>query len=136
MSVQADVAPDDPSATAGRVFPVRAVIAAAIGTSLEWYDFFLYGAVAGIVFAKLYFPGANPLTGALNSLAIWGVGFLARPVGAAIFGHFGDRFGRKSTLVVTLLLMGIATSLVAFVPGYDRIGIWGAALLTPEELIA
>jgi metabolite-proton symporter len=130
MSVQASVAPRDLSEAEHQSFLTRAVIAATIGTAIEWYDFFLYSVVTGSVFAKLFFPDSDPLTGTLKAFAIWGVGFLARPIGAAIFGHYGDRIGRKSTLIVTLLLMGIATFLVAFVPGYDSIGIWGAALLT------
>src|ERR1700754_3239821 len=108
----------------------RAVIASTIGTTIEWYDFFLYSTVTGLVFAKLYFPQSDPLVGTLQAFLIYAVGFLARPVGAAIFGHYGDRIGRKATLVVTLLLMGIATFLVAFVPTYESIGIWGAVLLT------
>jgi MFS family permease len=108
----------------------RAVIASTIGTTIEWYDFFIYGTVTGLVFAKLYFPGSDPLTGTLQAFAIYAVGFVARPVGAAIFGHYGDRIGRKGALIATLLLMGIATFLVAFVPGYARIGIWGAVILT------
>src|SRR5689334_22734837 len=108
----------------------RAVIASTVGTAIEWYDFFLYGLVTAVVFAKLYFPNEDPLSGTLSAFGIYAVGFIARPVGAAIFGHYGDRIGRKSTLIVTLLLMGIATFLVAFVPGYASIGIWGAVLLT------
>jgi metabolite-proton symporter len=108
----------------------RAVIAATIGTTIEWYDFFLYSTVTGLVFAKLYFPKSDPLIGTLQAFGIYAVGFIARPVGAAIFGHYGDRIGRKSTLIATLLLMGIATFLVAFVPTYEQIGIWGAVLLT------
>ncbi len=108
----------------------RAVVASTIGTTIEWYDFFLYSTVTGLVFAKLYFPKSDPLTGTLEAFAIYAVGFAARPVGAAIFGHYGDRIGRKSTLIATLLLMGIATFLVALVPTYDTIGIWGAVLLT------
>jgi MFS family permease len=108
----------------------RAVIASTIGTTIEWYDFFIYGTVTGLVFAKLYFPGSDPLTGTLQAFAIYAVGFIARPVGAAIFGHYGDRIGRKAALIATLLLMGIATFLVAFVPGYAQIGIWGAVILT------
>ncbi len=108
----------------------RAVLASTIGTTIEWYDFFIYGTVTGLVFAKLYFPHANPLTGTLEAFAIYFGGFVARPVGAAIFGHYGDRIGRKATLISTLLLMGLATFLVAFVPGYASIGIWGAAILT------
>jgi metabolite-proton symporter len=108
----------------------RAVIAATIGTTIEWYDFFLYSIVTGLVFAKLFFPRSDPLTGTLEAFAIYAVGFAARPVGAAIFGHWGDRLGRKSALIATLMLMGIATFLVGLVPTYDSIGIWGAILLT------
>jgi MFS family permease len=113
----------------------RAVIASTIGTSIEWYDFFLYSTVTGLVFAKLYFPNSDPLVGTLQAFSIYAVGFVARPIGAAIFGHFGDRIGRKATLIATLLLMGIATFLVAFVPGYAQIGIWGAVWLTVLRFI-
>ena len=109
---------------------LRAVIASTVGTTIEWYDFFLYSLASGLVFAKLYFPKDDPLTGTLNAFAIYAVGFIARPIGAAIFGHYGDRIGRKSTLIATLLLMGVATFLVALVPTYDSIGIWGAVILT------
>jgi len=108
----------------------RAIVASTVGTAIEWYDFFLYSTVTGLVFAKLYFPKSDPLVGTLQAFLIYAVGFLARPVGAAIFGHYGDRIGRKSTLVATLLLMGLATFAVAFVPSYESIGIWGAVLLT------
>jgi metabolite-proton symporter len=108
----------------------RAVIASTIGTAIEWYDFFLYSTVTGLVFAKLFFPKSDPLTGTLEAFAIYAVGFIARPVGAAIFGHYGDRIGRKSTLIITLMLMGIATFLVALVPTYEQIGVWGAVILT------
>jgi metabolite-proton symporter len=108
----------------------RAVIASTVGTTIEWYDFFLYSTVTGLVFAQLYFPKSDPLVGTLQAFGIYAVGFIARPVGAAIFGHYGDRIGRKSTLVATLLLMGVATFLVAFVPTYEQIGVWGAVLLT------
>lgn len=108
----------------------RAVIASTVGTAIEWYDFFLYSTVTGLVFAPLYFPNSNPLTGTLQAFGIYAVGFVARPVGAAIFGHYGDRLGRKSALIATLMLMGVATFLVAFVPTYAQIGIWGAVMLT------
>src|SRR3954451_3524803 len=108
----------------------RAVIASTIGTAIEWYDFFLYSTMTGLVFAKLFFPNSDPLVGTLEAFGIYAVGFVARPVGAAIFGHYGDRIGRKSTLIATLMLMGIATFLVAFVPTYESIGIWGAVILT------
>src|SRR5271154_1542879 len=108
----------------------RAVLAGAIGTAIEWYDFFLYSTITGLVFARLYFPRADPFVGTLEAFGVYAVGFLARPIGAAIFGHYGDRLGRKAALIATLLLMGIATFFVAFVPGYERIGIWGAIILT------
>ena len=112
----------------------RAVIASTIGTTIEWYDFFLYSTVTGLVFAKLYFPRSDPLVGTLEAFAIYAVGFAARPIGAAIFGHWGDRLGRKSALIATLMLMGIATFLVGLVPTYASIGIWGAVLLTRAAL--
>src|SRR5438067_5137948 len=108
----------------------RAVIASTVGTTIEWYDFFLYSIVTGLVFAKLFFPKSDPLTGTLEAFAIYAVGFIARPVGAAIFGHYGDRIRRKSTLIATLMLMGVATFAVAFVPTFETIGMWGAAILT------
>ncbi|HML08285.1 MAG TPA: MFS transporter [Xanthobacteraceae bacterium] len=108
----------------------KAVIASTIGTAIEWYDFFLYGTAAGLVFGKLYFPKEDPLSATLLAFGTYFIGFAARPVGAAIFGHYGDRIGRKATLIATLLCMGIATFLVAFVPTYASIGIWGAILLT------
>lgn len=113
----------------------RAVIASTIGTAIEWYDFFLYSTITGLVFAKLYFPHSDPWVGTLEAFAIYAVGFIARPVGAAIFGHYGDRIGRKSTLIATLLLMGMATFAVALVPTYEQIGIWGAVLLTVLRFI-
>ena len=114
----------------------RAVIASTIGTTIEWYDFFLYSIVTGLVFAKLYFPNSDPLTGTLQAFGIYAVGFAARPVGAAIFGHYGDRMGRKAALIATLLLMGLATFAVAFVPTYDQIGVWGAVILTVFTTLA
>src|SRR5437764_2055459 len=113
----------------------RAVIASTIGTAIEWYDFFLYSTVTGLVFAKLFFPHSDPWVGTLEAFAIYAVGFVARPVGAAIFGHYGDRIGRKSTLIATLLLMGLATFAVALVPTYQSIGIWGAVILTVLRFI-
>ena len=113
----------------------RAVIAATVGTTIEWYDFLLYSTMAGLVFGKLFFPNEDPLTATLNSFAIYFVGFVARPIGAFIFGHYGDRIGRKSTLIVTLVLMGVSTFLVAFLPGYASIGIWGAVILTVLRLL-
>jgi metabolite-proton symporter len=108
----------------------RAVVASTIGTAIEWYDFFLYSTVTGLVFPQLFFPHADPFVGTLEAFGVYAVGFVARPIGAAIFGHYGDRLGRKSALIATLLLMGIATFLVALVPTYQVIGVWGAVLLT------
>ncbi len=108
----------------------KAVIASTIGTTIEWYDFFLYGTAAGLVFGKLYFPNSDPLSATLLSFGTYFLGFAARPIGAAIFGHYGDRVGRKATLIATLMCMGIATVLIAFVPTYASIGIWGAIILT------
>src|ERR1700741_1481419 len=113
----------------------KAVIAATVGTTIEWYDFFLYGTAAGLVFGKLYFPNSDPTTATLLAFSTYFVGFAARPVGAAIFGHYGDRIGRKATLIATLLIMGIATFLIAFVPTYASIGIWGAVLLTVWRML-
>ncbi len=108
----------------------KAVIAATIGTTIEWYDFFIYGTAAGLIFGKLYFPNQDALTATLAAFGTYFVGFVGRPIGAAIFGHYGDRIGRKGTLIATLLCMGIATFLIAFVPTYESIGIWGAIILT------
>jgi metabolite-proton symporter len=123
------------SADDARVQLRRAVIASTVGTTIEWYDFFLYSIVTGLVFAKLFFPQSDPLTGTLQAFVVYAVGFIARPVGAAIFGHYGDRIGRKSTLIATLMLMGLATFAVAFVPTYEQIGIWGAIILTALRFI-
>lgn len=113
----------------------RAIIASTVGTAIEWYDFFLYSTVTGLVFAKLFFPHSDPWVGTLEAFAIYAVGFIARPIGAAIFGHYGDRIGRKSTLIATLLLMGLATFAVALVPTYASVGIWGAVILTVLRFI-
>jgi len=113
----------------------RAVVAATVGTTIEWYDFLLYSTMAGLVFGKLFFPNEDPTTATLSAFGIYFVGFVARPIGAFIFGHYGDRIGRKSTLIVTLVLMGVSTFLVAFLPGYASIGIWGAVILTVLRLI-
>jgi len=105
------------------------VMASLVGATIEWYDFFLYGVVAGIVFNKLYFPTADPLVSTLLAYGTFAVGFVTRPLGGVIFGHFGDRIGRKTMLVMTLLIMGIATFLIALVPTYAQIGIWAPILL-------
>ncbi|HEX3537523.1 MAG TPA: MFS transporter [Stellaceae bacterium] len=108
----------------------RAVVASAVGTTIEWYDFLLYSVVTGLVFGKLFFPKSDPLVGVLEAFAVYTVGFIARPIGAAIFGHYGDRIGRKAALIATLLITGIATFAVGLVPTYESIGIWGAVILT------
>ncbi|MFI7613629.1 MFS transporter [Nonomuraea terrae] len=113
----------------------RAVVASAVGTSIEWYDFFLYGFAASTIFAELFFPNSDPTTGLLLALGTYFGGFAARPIGAAIFGHYGDRIGRKATLIITLMTMGVATALVGLVPTYDQIGIWGGILLTLLRLL-
>jgi len=113
----------------------RAIIASTVGTTIEWYDFLLYGIVTGLVFGKLFFPRSDPLVGVLEAFSIYAVGFLARPFGAAIFGHFGDRVGRKAVLIATLLITGFATFAVGLVPTYDSIGIWGAVILTAIRFI-
>ena len=113
----------------------RAVIASTVGTTIEWYDFLIYSTVTGLVFGKVYFPGNDPLVSTLQAFGVFFIGFVARPIGAAIFGHYGDRIGRKATLIVTLLMTGIATAAVGLVPGYSTIGIWGAIILTILRLI-
>ncbi|SAL20405.1 major facilitator transporter [Caballeronia terrestris] len=107
----------------------RVVTASLIGATIEWYDFFLYGVVAGIVFNKLYFPNDDPLVSTMLAYGTFAVGFLSRPLGGVIFGHFGDKLGRKSMLVMTLMIMGVATVLIGLVPTYDQIGLWAPALL-------
>jgi MFS family permease len=108
----------------------KAVIASTVGTAIEWYDFFLYGTAAGLIFGKAYFPNHDALTGTLLAFGTYFIGFVGRPIGAAIFGHYGDRIGRKATLIATLLCMGLATFAIAFVPTFSSIGIWGAVILT------
>lgn len=105
------------------------IFSSTIGTAIEWYDFFLYGTMATLVFPKVFFPGSNAIVGTLLSLFTFLVGFIARPFGGAFFGHFGDRIGRKSTLIATLLLMGISTLLIGFLPGYSAIGIAAPLIL-------
>src|SRR5260370_31434452 len=107
----------------------RAVVASTIGTSIEWYDFFLYGSAAALVLNTQYFPNVDPTSGVLLAFGTNFVGFAARPVGAAIFGHYGDRIGRKATLVLTLLLMGIGPFLVGLLPPYACIGFSRGTLL-------
>jgi metabolite-proton symporter len=102
----------------------RVIASSLIGTTIEWYDFFLYGSAAALVFNKLFFPSFDPLIGTLLAFATYAVGFVARPLGGIVFGHFGDRIGRKKLLMWSLVMMGLATVLIGLLPGYDRIGIW------------
>jgi len=113
----------------------RAVIASTVGTTIEWYDFLIYSTMTGLVFGKVFFSGSDPMIDTLKAFGVYFIGFVARPIGAAIFGHYGDRIGRKATLIVTLLMTGIATAAVGLIPGYDSIGLWGAVILTFMRLI-
>src|SRR6201993_3864277 len=113
----------------------RALVASTVGTTIEWYDFLLYGQVTALVFGPLFFPKSTPLVGVLQAFGIFFIGFVGRPIGAAIFGHWGDRIGRKATLIATLLVSGIATVAVGLVPTYASIGTWGPVLLTVIRLI-
>jgi MFS family permease len=119
--------PDEPLASQRRAS--RTIAAAPVGTIIEWYDFFLYGIAAALVFPHVFFPQADPYSTTLLAFSTYFVGFLARPLGGIIFGYLGDRFGRKASLVTTLLLMGIATAAVGLMPAYDQIGIAGGMLL-------
>ncbi|MFZ2007271.1 MAG: MFS transporter [Stellaceae bacterium] len=113
----------------------RALVASTVGTTIEWYDFLLYGTASALVFGPIFFPKSDPIVGILESFGVFFIGFVGRPIGAAIFGHYGDRIGRKATLIATLLITGIATFAVGCVPSYASIGIWGAVLLTIIRLI-
>lgn len=113
----------------------RAVVASTVGTSIEWYDFFLYGTAAALVFPHVFFPGSTPYAGVIASFGTQFVGFAARPIGAAIFGHYGDRIGRKATLITTLMIMGVCTMLIGVLPGFASIGIAAPILLTVLRLL-
>jgi len=113
----------------------RVVVSSMLGTAIEWYDFFLYGTAAALVFNRLFFPTLDPLAGTMAAFASYAVGFFARPLGGIIFGHFGDRLGRKSMLVTTLVMMGVATFLVGLLPTYDQVGLWAPALLVGLRIV-
>ena len=105
------------------------ILASFIGTTIEWYDFFLYGTAAALVFGRLFFPNADPLVGTLSAFGTFAVGFVARPLGGIIFGHYGDRLGRRSMLIYSLVIMGVATFLIGMLPTYASIGVWAPILL-------
>ncbi|MGF6535727.1 MULTISPECIES: MFS transporter [Paraburkholderia] len=105
------------------------------GTTIEWYDFFLYGTAAALVFNKIFFPTLDPILGTLAAFATYGVGFIGRPMGGIVFGHFGDRIGRKAMLLVTLLMMGIPSMVIGLIPSYQSIGYWAAALLVAMRFL-
>jgi len=113
----------------------RVVMASLIGTTVEWYDFFLYGSAAALVFNKLFFPEFDPLTGTLLAFATYALGFVARPVGGVVFGHFGDRIGRKRLLMLSLVMMGLATVLIGVLPTYAQIGVWAPIALIALRLV-
>ena len=108
---------------------ITAGLASMMGTTIEWYDYFLYGTAAALIFNKIFFPTFDPITGTLAAFATYSVGFFARPFGGIVFGHFGDKVGRKSMLLITLFLMGIPTILIGLIPSYESIGHWAAVLL-------
>ncbi|ABG04549.1 major facilitator superfamily MFS_1 [Rubrobacter xylanophilus DSM 9941] len=113
----------------------KVAFASFIGSTVEWYDFFIYGTATALVFGQLFFPSANPLASTLAAFATFGVGFLFRPLGGAFFGHFGDRIGRKAMLVITLLVMGTATVLIGFLPTYAQVGVLAPVLLVTLRAI-
>ncbi|MGE0823930.1 MAG: MFS transporter [Candidatus Binatia bacterium] len=113
----------------------KVAVASFIGTAIEWYDFFLYGTAAALIFNKLFFPTFDPLSGTLAAFGTYAVGFVARPLGGVVFGHYGDKIGRKTMLSLTLLLMGIATFVVGLLPTYETIGMWAPAMLVILRLL-
>jgi metabolite-proton symporter len=114
----------------------RAAVASLVGTAVEWYDYFIFGTASALVFGPLFFPNPeNPIIGTLSAFAVFGVGFFARPLGGIVFGHFGDKFGRKAALITTLMMMGIATFLIGLLPTTEQIGIWAPIMLVVLRLI-
>jgi MHS family shikimate/dehydroshikimate transporter-like MFS transporter len=113
----------------------RVLLASAVGSALEWYDFFIYGTAAALVFGELFFPKADPSVGTLLAFATFGVGFVARPFGGLVFGHLGDRIGRKPVLVITLMLVGAGTFLIGLLPTYNSAGVWAPILLVLLRLV-
>ncbi|SFN83148.1 metabolite-proton symporter [Bradyrhizobium sp. Rc3b] len=119
----------------GRRHYVIAGLASMMGTTIEWYDFFLYGTAAALVFNKIFFPSFDPVAGTMAAFATYSVGFFARPLGGIVFGHFGDRIGRKSMLLITLVLMGVPTMAIGIIPSYESIGYWAAVLLVAMRFL-
>lgn len=128
-------APHEEHPGATRATASRTALATLAGTTLEWYDFFLYGTASALIFNEQFFPSLSPTAGTLAAFSTFAVGFIARPLGGLVFGHFGDRIGRKATLVVSLLLMGIGSTLIGAIPGYDSIGFWAPVLLVALRVV-
>src|SRR5437667_2315054 len=114
---------------------VTVATASLIGTAIEWYDFFLYGTAAALIFNKLFFPTFDPMVGTLLAFATYALGFIARPLGGLVFGHYGDKIGRKTMLYLTLLIMGVATAIIGLLPTYETAGTWAAFLLIACRLV-
>ena len=133
MSIVGQVPIADSPGTTARINPI--VISSIVGTAVEWYDFLIYGTASALVFNKLFFPLSNPALGTIAAFGSYGVGFLARPLGAAIFGHFGDRVGRKAMLAMTIVIMGLGTFLIGLLPTYGQIGIFAPVLLVVLRLL-
>src|SRR6195952_184109 len=134
-TVQNSGTPSAPTEVPAGPTPRRVALASAVGATIEWYDFFLYGTAAGLVFDKLYFNGLDGPAAQFAGFGTFAVGFLARPVGGLIFGHFGDRIGRKKMLLLTLLIMGGGTALIGLLPSYDSIGVWAPILLVTLRVL-
>src|SRR5580698_8204883 len=113
----------------------QVIFASLIGTTIEWYDFFLYGTAAALVFGKVFFPKADPVVGIMLAFTTNALGFVARPIGGLVFGHFGDRIGRKRLLMLSLIMMGVSSALMGLLPGYAQIGLAAPALLTLLRLV-
>ncbi|MFC4004017.1 MFS transporter [Prauserella oleivorans] len=126
---------DSPSTVDDRPSVGKVALASSIGAAIEWYDFFLYGTAAGLVFNKLFFTNLDPTTGTIVSFATFAAGFLARPLGSVVFGHFGDRVGRKKMLIATLIIMGVGTTAIGLLPTYDTIGVAAPVLLVLMRLV-
>ncbi len=133
--VQPIAATKEASPSGDRESVIKVALASLIGTSIEWYDFFLYGTAAALVFNKLFFPTFDPIVGTLVAFGTFAVGFIARPIGGIVFGHYGDRIGRKNMLYLTLLIMGLSTAAIGLLPTYETLGVWSALLLVAMRLL-